>query len=133
MRKGDASFQEQNFQEAIAWYEQITQTDVKHAQAFTMLAAAHYMAGGISAAMKNFDKALEIEPTSKDALLRSGQLHLQVCSLDRAATDIKRVLAVDAANEKASKASKDIEAVRAHLRKARVRRSLCALARVVNR
>lgn len=123
LRKGDTSFQEQKYQEAIAWYEQVTQADATHAHAFTMLAAAHYMAGGINAAMKNFDKALDIEPKSVNALLRSGQLHLQVCSLDRASADIGGVLAVDAGNEQALVAQRDIETVRGHLRTARVRLS----------
>jgi tetratricopeptide (TPR) repeat protein len=121
MRKGDASLTEQKYSEAVAWYEQVTQADPRHAHAFTMLAAAHYMAGGITAAMRNFDKALDLEPASLNALTRSGQLHLQVCNLDRAGKDFDAALAIEPGHSAASKAKGDIAAIRRHLQEAEVR------------
>jgi tetratricopeptide (TPR) repeat protein len=124
MRKGDTSFNERQYQEAIGWYEQVTAADPTHAHAFTMLAAANYMTGSISSAMKNFDKALEIEPTSLNALVRSGQLHLQVCSLDRADKDFSAVLTINSTHQGAQSARKDIVSIRKHLHTAQVRVSL---------
>jgi tetratricopeptide (TPR) repeat protein len=126
MRKGDASFSEQKYHEAVAWYEQVTEADPKHAQAFTMLAAAHYMSGGIGAAMKNFDRALDIEPKSLNALVRSGQLHLQVCNLDRSRKDFNAALAIEPGHPEAGKAAKDIHTIQQRLETAKVCCALCA-------
>jgi tetratricopeptide (TPR) repeat protein len=112
LRKGDSFFNEQRYQEAISWYEQATGADPSHTHAFTKLAAAHYMAGGISAAIRNFDRALDIEPTSLNALLHSGQLHLQVCNLDRSEKDMSAILGIDSRHADAAAALKDIAAVR---------------------
>lgn len=120
LRKGDVFFNDQRYQEAINWYEQATVADPAHAHAFTMLAAAHYMAGGVSSAMRNFDKALDIEPSSLNALLRSGQLHLQVCNLDRAERDFAAIRNLEPQHEEASAATQDIAAVRKRLAAAQV-------------
>ena len=120
LRKGDIFFSDQRYQEAISWYEQATVADPAHAHAFTMLAAAHYMAGGVSSAMRNFDKALDIEPASLNALLRSGQLHLQVCNLDRAERDFAAIRRLEPQHKEAAAAVKDIAAVRKRLAAAQV-------------
>jgi tetratricopeptide (TPR) repeat protein len=112
LRQGDTFFNEQRYQEAIGWYEQATEADPSHSHAFTMLAAAHYMAGGVSAAIKNFDRALDIEPTSLNALLRSGQLHLQVCNLNRSEEDMAAILRINPQHTEAQAALKDVAAVR---------------------
>lgn len=120
MRKAEAFFNDKQFPEAIAMYEQVTSADPTHVQALTMLAAAHYMTGGLSSAMSNFDKALELDPKSLTALLRSGQLRLQVCNLDRAERDFKTVLEIDGGNQQATEALEELKGLRSKLQHAEV-------------
>ena len=69
---GDLYFEARQFEEAIAWYEQVLVLDPANADAGTSLGVSHFYAGQPERAVETFEQVLAATPEHPRALLSLG-------------------------------------------------------------
>jgi len=97
-QKGLESYQNNNVDEAISYFEKVLEIDPNHVDALSNRGGLLSIIGKYDEAISDLNKALEIEPNHVRALINKGLLHAFLSQTDDAIFSLEKALEIEPDN-----------------------------------
>uniref|UniRef100_A0A383VTQ7 J domain-containing protein n=1 Tax=Tetradesmus obliquus TaxID=3088 RepID=A0A383VTQ7_TETOB len=103
LQAGDAAYGNGDFSTAIRHYSTALDLDATAPLFYTKRAAAYMSLKKYAQALKDLDRAVDVDDTFMQGYLHRGKLHRQVCSLASAKSDFEKVMQLKPNHSQAAK------------------------------